>query len=200
MYGRCPETFCCPIPGFRRSPVRCTPSCAPRSSRGRTTAGTTRTFIGTRCAHILESLVHSSHYLVPKLVFHGLTWSASLLYNFEFSKAIWIHLRYLKSIFFFYSDIHGGLNNWIEHRCPLSVYGCGFRYLHPSVPFLPRVLIRSIALGSADSSKGSADWSILVHGRGLLWSKTELSFSCPELCLFVSRADSSKFFYCEQCW
>ena len=25
-----------------------------------------------------------------------------------------------------HSDIHGGLNNWIEARCPLSSYGCGF--------------------------------------------------------------------------
>jgi len=25
-----------------------------------------------------------------------------------------------------HSDIHGGLNNWLEARCPLSSYGCGF--------------------------------------------------------------------------
>ena len=25
-----------------------------------------------------------------------------------------------------HSDIHGGLNNWIEARCPLSSHGCGF--------------------------------------------------------------------------
>ena len=26
-----------------------------------------------------------------------------------------------------HNDILGGMNNWLEHRCPLSVYGCGFR-------------------------------------------------------------------------
>jgi len=32
-----------------------------------------------------------------------------------------------------HSDIHGGLNNWIEARCPLSSYGCGFstRRIYP---------------------------------------------------------------------
>jgi hypothetical protein len=32
-----------------------------------------------------------------------------------------------------HSDIHGGLNNWLEARCPLSAYGCGFssRRLYP---------------------------------------------------------------------
>lgn len=24
--------------------------------------------------------------------------------------------------------IHGGLNNWLEHRCPMAVYGCGFSH------------------------------------------------------------------------
>lgn len=32
-----------------------------------------------------------------------------------------------------HSDIHGGLNNWLEARCPLAAYGCGFafRRLYP---------------------------------------------------------------------
>ena len=32
-----------------------------------------------------------------------------------------------------HSEIHGGLNNWLEARCPLSSYGCGFasRRLYP---------------------------------------------------------------------
>ena len=32
-----------------------------------------------------------------------------------------------------HSEIHGGLNNWIEARCPLASYGCGFsaRRLYP---------------------------------------------------------------------
>ena len=32
-----------------------------------------------------------------------------------------------------HSEIHGGLNNWIEARCPLSTYGCSFssRRLYP---------------------------------------------------------------------
>ena len=25
-----------------------------------------------------------------------------------------------------HDDIHGGLNNWMEHRCPLAAYGCQF--------------------------------------------------------------------------
>lgn len=25
-----------------------------------------------------------------------------------------------------HDDIHGGMNNWMEHRCPLASYGCGF--------------------------------------------------------------------------
>ena len=25
-----------------------------------------------------------------------------------------------------HNDIHGGLNNWMEHRCPLAAYGCQF--------------------------------------------------------------------------
>jgi len=34
-----------------------------------------------------------------------------------------------------HSDIHGGLNNWIEARCPLASYGCSFsmRRLDPGV-------------------------------------------------------------------
>eukprot|EP00092_Neocalanus_flemingeri_P003271 GFUD01003502.1.p1 GENE.GFUD01003502.1~~GFUD01003502.1.p1 ORF type:complete len:627 (+),score=134.00 GFUD01003502.1:172-2052(+) len=34
-----------------------------------------------------------------------------------------------------HSEIHGGLNNWIEARCPLSSYGCSFstRRLYPGV-------------------------------------------------------------------
>jgi hypothetical protein len=39
-----------------------------------------------------------------------------------------------------HSDIHGGLNNWLEARCPLAAYGCGFafRRLYPgiTVPYL----------------------------------------------------------------
>lgn len=27
-----------------------------------------------------------------------------------------------------HDDIIGGINNWLEHRCPLSVYGCGFSH------------------------------------------------------------------------
>ena len=32
-----------------------------------------------------------------------------------------------------HNDIHGGLNNWMEHRCPLAAYGCQFssRRLYP---------------------------------------------------------------------
>ena len=25
-----------------------------------------------------------------------------------------------------HDDIIGGMNNWLEHRCPLAIYGCGF--------------------------------------------------------------------------
>ena len=25
-----------------------------------------------------------------------------------------------------HNDILGGMNNWLEHRCPMAVYGCGF--------------------------------------------------------------------------
>jgi len=34
-----------------------------------------------------------------------------------------------------HSDIHGSLNNWMEARCPLASYGCGFsmRRLYPGV-------------------------------------------------------------------
>ena len=44
-------------------------------------------------------------------------------------------------IFFFFwkiivvhDDILGGMNNWLEHRCPMSIYGCGFsqRRIFPS--------------------------------------------------------------------
>ena len=33
-----------------------------------------------------------------------------------------------------HDDIFGGLNDWVEHRCPLASYGCGFsvRRLHPN--------------------------------------------------------------------
>ena len=27
-----------------------------------------------------------------------------------------------------HNDILGGMNNWLEHRCPLAVYGCGFSH------------------------------------------------------------------------
>ena len=27
-----------------------------------------------------------------------------------------------------HNDVMGGMNNWIEHRCPLSCYGCGFSH------------------------------------------------------------------------
>eukprot|EP00095_Tigriopus_kingsejongensis_P008525 maker-scaffold81_size397536-snap-gene-0.19 protein:Tk08525 transcript:maker-scaffold81_size397536-snap-gene-0.19-mRNA-1 annotation:"low quality protein: f-box only protein 40" len=32
-----------------------------------------------------------------------------------------------------HNDIHGGMNNWIEHRCPLACHGCSFsaRRLYP---------------------------------------------------------------------
>ena len=33
------------------------------------------------------------------------------------------NIQYFRNV---HSDIHGGLNNWIEARCPLSSYGCGF--------------------------------------------------------------------------
>ena len=35
-----------------------------------------------------------------------------------------------------HNDILGGMNNWLEHRCPLAVYGCGFshRRLNPGPP------------------------------------------------------------------
>ncbi|XP_023344335.1 F-box only protein 30 isoform X2 [Eurytemora carolleeae] len=34
-----------------------------------------------------------------------------------------------------HNDIHGGLNNWLVARCPLSIYGCGFSYsrLYPGL-------------------------------------------------------------------
>lgn len=34
-----------------------------------------------------------------------------------------------------HDDIFGSLNDWMEHRCPLASYGCGFsvRRLHPNV-------------------------------------------------------------------
>jgi len=34
-----------------------------------------------------------------------------------------------------HNDIHGGLNNWIEARCPLASHGCGFsvRRLYPGI-------------------------------------------------------------------
>jgi hypothetical protein len=34
-----------------------------------------------------------------------------------------------------HSDIHGGLNNWLEARCPLAAFGCGFafRRLYPGI-------------------------------------------------------------------
>ena len=33
-----------------------------------------------------------------------------------------------------HDDILGGMNNWLEHRCPMSIYGCGFsqRRIFPS--------------------------------------------------------------------
>ena len=46
----------------------------------------------------------------------------------------------IKSLFFLlfklvvHDDILGGMNNWLEHRCPMSIYGCGFsqRRIFPS--------------------------------------------------------------------
>ena len=41
-----------------------------------------------------------------------------------------------------HSDIHGGLNNWLEARCPLAAYGCGFaaRRLYPGTDPRARVV------------------------------------------------------------
>ena len=36
-----------------------------------------------------------------------------------------VSLNYFRNV---HNDIHGGINNWIEHRCPLSVYGCPYTW------------------------------------------------------------------------
>ncbi len=47
-----------------------------------------------------------------------------------------------------HSDIHGGLNNWLEARCPLAAYGCGFafRRLYPGITVYFPILVLLIRI------------------------------------------------------
>ena len=49
-----------------------------------------------------------------------------------------------------HNDILGGMNNWLEHRCPLAVYGCGFshRRMYPGRKEANQTLIFSPAVES----------------------------------------------------
>lgn len=44
-----------------------------------------------------------------------------------------------------HSDIHGSINDWMEHRCPLFQYGCNFaqRRIHPK-PKDSRIVYNSV--------------------------------------------------------
>ena len=56
-----------------------------------------------------------------------------------------------------HNDILGGMNNWLEHRCPLAVYGCGFshRRMYPGRKEANQTLI--FRLGSCHFDRSPND-------------------------------------------